>query len=244
MDVAESSSSEDTQGAGIFYGILALVLTVVFPDSTANFWGTIGFFTLVCYIGAKLFGSKSRTLPQIIIWLVVVVTASNVMPESDTASIAPSPSPAATLETPHSSPHPSATPSRRSTTLKPTPTRSVSTPPATASPSSSPTPVVVVQSDVETHDDRSPVYLAGEEDEYQGNQYSQDQYAAVEEYGSQGYEEEETQNSAVMDVVHYKNCRQVCLLVGRPLRSDEIGYGPELDADGDGIACEWCGKKD
>ncbi|MGN2367741.1 excalibur calcium-binding domain-containing protein [Actinotignum sp. UMB0459] len=242
MDVAESSLSEDASSAGIFYGILALVLTVLFPDSTANFWGTIGFFTLLCYIIAKLFGSKSHTLPQIIIWLAVVITASNVMPEPDTASTAPSPAP--TLETPRSSPFPSATPSKRGATPKPTYTKPVSTPTATVSPSPSPTPAGVVQSDVEAHDDQASVYLAGEEGEYEGSQYSQDQYAAVEEYSSQGYVEEEPQNSPVMDVVHYKNCRQVCLLVGRPLRSDEIGYGPELDADGDGIACEWCGKKD
>ena len=37
---------------------------------------------------------------------------------------------------------------------------------------------------------------------------------------------------------HYKNCRAVWNELGRPIRSNEPGYGRHLDRDGDGVGCE------
>ena len=36
----------------------------------------------------------------------------------------------------------------------------------------------------------------------------------------------------------YKNCRAVWNELGRPIRSNEPGFGPHLDRDGDGVGCE------
>jgi len=36
----------------------------------------------------------------------------------------------------------------------------------------------------------------------------------------------------------YRNCAAVRAAIGRPLRFGEPGYSRDLDADGDGIACE------
>lgn len=36
----------------------------------------------------------------------------------------------------------------------------------------------------------------------------------------------------------YKNCRAVWNELGRPIRSNEPGYGRHLDRDGDGVGCE------
>jgi hypothetical protein len=37
----------------------------------------------------------------------------------------------------------------------------------------------------------------------------------------------------------YRNCRQAFLDDALPLYRGEPGYGPHLDGDGDGEACEW-----
>lgn len=43
--------------------------------------------------------------------------------------------------------------------------------------------------------------------------------------------------------VYYKNCDAVRAAGAAPLHRGDPGYRSELDRDGDGIACEWTGKK-
>jgi len=40
--------------------------------------------------------------------------------------------------------------------------------------------------------------------------------------------------------VYYKNCKAACAAGAAPIRRGQPGYRPELDRDGDGIACEVC----
>lgn len=49
-----------------------------------------------------------------------------------------------------------------------------------------------------------------------------------------------TQPSSLPDTssVYYKNCQEVRRAGKDPIRQGEPGYGPHLDRDGDGVACE------
>lgn len=38
---------------------------------------------------------------------------------------------------------------------------------------------------------------------------------------------------------YYKNCAAVCRAGKAPLYAGQPGYSGKLDADGDGVACEW-----
>ena len=44
--------------------------------------------------------------------------------------------------------------------------------------------------------------------------------------------------AAAVQSVHYAGCSEVRAAGKAPLHSDDPGYSPEMDGDGDGIACE------
>ena len=45
-------------------------------------------------------------------------------------------------------------------------------------------------------------------------------------------------DEATESSVYYSGCREVRALGKAPLHADQPGYSPEMDGDGDGIACE------
>ena len=50
--------------------------------------------------------------------------------------------------------------------------------------------------------------------------------------------QEEARLQQVMASVHYAGCDQVRAAGAAPLRYGQPGYGPHMDGDGDGVACE------